>query len=103
MVLRILQQQDDSSTCASADAMLDHVERLIFRRYAVDRQHYVPRSDPGSYRRIVGYRRDNRLMRLAILLNVHADAAEIATLQLFIERADLAGGKVNGVRIVERA
>ena len=79
------------------------VEREAGRRATVDRDDRIAGAYAGADRRVAFDRVDQHRAGLRILADVDADAAEVAALEFFIERADRVRTQVRRVRIAEAA
>ena len=97
-----LERQRHDGADRSADLALDDVDLLARRRAAVDRDDHVARTHAGLDRRIAVDRiGDDRA--LLVLLDVDADAAEVAAAQRLVEPVDLLRRQIRSVRVAEAA
>ena len=95
--------QRDDRAARAANASLDVVEREAGGGLVVDRDDRIAGAYAGADRGIAFDRVDENRARLRILADVHADAAEVAALEFFVERADRVGVEVRRIRIAETA
>ena len=86
----------------AADEVLDFVEFQPGHRLAVDGQDLVADLDARAIRRRTFNRRDDDRFAARILLDVHADAAEVAAFERLFEAVDLARRQIRRVRIAQR-
>jgi hypothetical protein len=98
-----LERQRHDGADRSADLALDGVDLLARRRAAVDRDDHVARTHAGLDRRIAVDRIGDDRAGLLVLLDVDADAAEVAAAQLLVEPVDLLRRQIRSVRVAEAA